>query len=55
MVPGSCRGEVRVEIVVVNPRTGARSETIVARADTGGTVAVIVPISPSKPSPLKKA
>jgi aspartyl protease family protein len=34
-------GEVRVEIVVVNPRTGARSEEITALADTGATLTVI--------------
>ena len=34
-------GEVRVEIVVVNPRTGARSEPMVALADTGATLTVI--------------
>jgi clan AA aspartic protease len=34
-------GEVRVEIVMVNPRTGARSQTIVALADTGATLTVI--------------
>lgn len=34
-------GEVRVEIVVVNPRTGARSETITALADTGATLTVV--------------
>ena len=34
-------GEVRVEIVVVNPRTGARSEEIIALADTGATLTVI--------------
>lgn len=34
-------GEVRVEIVVTNPRTGARSEEITALADTGATLAVV--------------
>lgn len=34
-------GEVRVDIVVVNPRTGARSEEITALADTGATLTVI--------------
>lgn len=34
-------GEVRVAIVVVNPRTGARSEEIRALADTGATLTVI--------------
>lgn len=34
-------GEVRVGIVVVNPRTGARSEEMSALADTGATLAVI--------------
>lgn len=34
-------GEVRVGIVVVNPRTGARSEEITALADTGATLTVI--------------
>jgi len=34
-------GEVHVEIVVVNPRTGARSGEITALADTGATLAVI--------------
>ena len=34
-------GEVRVEIVVVNPKTGTRSEAIVALADTGATLTVI--------------
>jgi hypothetical protein len=33
--------ELRVEIVVVNPRTGARSEAITALADTGATLSVI--------------
>ena len=33
-------GEVRVEILVVNPRTGARSEPMVALADTGATLTV---------------
>jgi len=33
--------EVRVEIVVVNPRTGARSGEISALADTGATLTVI--------------
>ena len=33
-------GEARVEIVVVNPRTG-RSEEITALADTGATLTVI--------------
>jgi predicted aspartyl protease len=34
-------GEVRVEIAALNPRTGARSQTIVAVADTGATLTVI--------------
>ncbi len=34
-------GEVHVNIVVVNPRTGARSEAISALADTGATLTVI--------------
>ena len=34
-------GEVRVEIVAVNPQTGVRSEPIVALADTGATLAVL--------------
>ncbi len=34
-------GEVHVEIVVVNPRTGARSGEITALADTGATLTVI--------------
>ncbi len=37
----SSMGEVRVEIVVVNPRTGAQSEEITALADTGPTLSVI--------------
>ena len=34
-------GGVHVEIVVVNPRTGARSGEITAPADTGATLTVI--------------
>jgi len=34
-------GEARVEIVVVNPRTGAQSAPILALADTGATLTVI--------------
>ena len=34
-------GEVRVDIVVVNPQTGARSEEVTALADTGATLSVI--------------
>lgn len=34
-------GEVRVDIVVVNPRSGARSDEIAALADTGATLTVI--------------
>jgi clan AA aspartic protease len=34
-------GEVRIDIVVVNPRTGAQSETITAVADTRSTLTVI--------------
>jgi len=34
-------GEVRVEIAVINPRTGARSEAITALADTGATLTVV--------------
>jgi hypothetical protein len=33
--------EVHVEIVVVNPRTSARSEPVVALADTGATLTVM--------------
>jgi clan AA aspartic protease len=34
-------GAVRVDIVVMHSRTGARSETIAALADTGATLSVI--------------
>ena len=34
-------GEVRADIIVANPRTGARSEEITALADTGATLTVI--------------
>jgi predicted aspartyl protease len=34
-------GEVHVEIVVVNPRTGARSQAITALAGAGATLTVI--------------
>lgn len=34
-------GEVRVPVVVVNPRTGSRSEELIALADTGATLTVI--------------
>ncbi len=34
-------GEIRVEIVAVNPRTGARPEAVVALADTGATLTVM--------------
>ncbi len=34
-------GEVRVQITVINPRTGARSEEITALADTGATLTVV--------------
>jgi len=34
-------GEVRVEIVVMNPKTGARSEALMALADTGATLTVV--------------
>ena len=34
-------GEVRVDIVVVNPRTGVQSEEITALADTGATLTVL--------------
>ena len=34
-------GEVRVEIAVINPRTGTRSEEIAALADTGATLTVV--------------
>ena len=34
-------GEVRVQIAVINPRTGARSEEITALADTGATLTVV--------------
>lgn len=34
-------GDVRVKIVVANPRTGARSEELSALADTGATLPVV--------------
>lgn len=34
-------GEVRVKIVVANPKTGARSEELSALADTGATLPVL--------------
>ena len=34
-------GQVNVQIAIVNPRTGARSEEFVALADTGATLCVI--------------
>jgi clan AA aspartic protease len=34
-------GEVRVPIVVENPRTGARSEELIAVADTGATLTIV--------------
>jgi clan AA aspartic protease len=34
-------GEVRIPIVVENPRTGARSEELIALADTGATLTVV--------------
>lgn len=34
-------GQVRVQIVVVNPRTGARSEEVTVLADTGATLTVV--------------
>jgi predicted aspartyl protease len=34
-------GEVRVEVVVANPHTGAQSEPVTALADTGATLAVL--------------
>jgi len=34
-------GEVRAQIVVINPRTGARSAEFTALADTGATLTVI--------------
>lgn len=34
-------GEVRVQITVINLRTGARSEEITALADTGATLTVV--------------
>jgi clan AA aspartic protease len=34
-------GEVRVPIVVEHPRTGARSEELIALADTGATLTVV--------------
>ncbi|MGH7268028.1 MAG: retroviral-like aspartic protease family protein [Candidatus Rokuibacteriota bacterium] len=34
-------GEVHVGIVVVNPQTAARSEEIIALADTGATLTVV--------------
>ena len=34
-------GEVRVEIVAVNPETGTRSQPMVALADTGATLTML--------------
>lgn len=34
-------GEVRVPIVIENPRTGARSDELIALADTGATLTVV--------------
>jgi predicted aspartyl protease len=34
-------GAVRVAMTVVNPRTGARSEELIALADTGATLTVV--------------
>jgi hypothetical protein len=34
-------GDVRVEIVVMNLRTGARSAPLVALADTGATLTLV--------------
>jgi clan AA aspartic protease len=34
-------GQVRVPILVENPRTGARSEELIALADTGATLTVV--------------
>jgi len=34
-------GEVRVEIAALNPRTGERSEAMIALADTGATLTVL--------------
>jgi clan AA aspartic protease len=34
-------GDVRVQIAIINPRTGARSEEITALADTGATLTVV--------------
>lgn len=34
-------GEVRVQIIIINPRTDARSEEITALADTGATLSVL--------------
>ena len=34
-------GEVHVQITIINPRTGARSEEITALADTGATLTVV--------------
>jgi clan AA aspartic protease len=34
-------GEVRVQITVINPSTGTRSEEITALADTGATLTVV--------------
>lgn len=34
-------GEVRIQIVVINPRSGARSEELTALADTGATLTVV--------------
>ena len=34
-------GEVRVPIIVENPRTGAQSEELIAFADTGATLSVV--------------
>jgi hypothetical protein len=35
VITDGAMGDVRVEIVVLNPRTGARSDPLVALADTG--------------------
>lgn len=34
-------GEVRLEIAVINPRTGVRAEAITVLADTGATLTVV--------------
>ncbi len=34
-------GDVRVQVMIINPRTGVRSEEITALADTGATLTVV--------------